>query len=435
MSQAIKENMHIQLEHIQDNFAKVVIIVPKIFVTTIYQRASQAQKKEIHTYGFPKGATPLLYIEQNYKASLLEHVKEFLFKYFVMSFLFRELLAQKISIAGEPRLEDVKLSVDTDAEFHFELSLTTPIDLSRWKTLLFKAPKRKNYKDIDRQVESFIKDEHINMKKHQPVDGVSVGDWLCFDIALVDENNKNPLGNYREKLWLKMGNEEADMPFQDVFLNKKKGEVFYSDDKCFQDYFTSTINTNYLFYIVINDIVYNGYFSLDHFRHHFRLRTNKEIHQKLIEVFSYRNDLSLRRAMAEEALKLLITKHPFDVPNHLVLRQQKMVLESVCANSDYQVYKTQPTFKENIRQLAIKQAKEMVLIDQLVREENITVGATDLMGYLNLLKRARTKEFIYFSPPNSKIDGQEKPSPLVLWEECLRRETALNRIISTLTKK
>lgn len=435
MSQATKEIIQLRLEDIQPNFARIVVVVPRVFVTTIYQRASLAQKNETHTYGFPKGATPLLYIEQNYKASLLEHVKEFLFKYFVMSFLFKKLLSKKILVAGEPRLQDVVILSEDDAEYHFELSLTTPIDLSRWKTLPFKAPKRKNYKDIDRQVESFIKEEQNNMKKHQNSDEVSMGDWVCFDIALVADESQEPLANYCENLWLKIGNEEADIPFQEVFVNKKVGDVFYSSDKCFQDYFTSTINTNYLFYVAIKDIVHNGFFSLEHFKQHFRLRTNKETHLKLIEVFSYRNDLSLRRAMAEEALKLLISKHQFDVPNYLVLRQQKIVLESVCANPDYQVYKTQSNFKENIRQLAVKQAKEMLLIDQLMHEENITLVPTDFKGYLNLIKRARTKEFIYFNPPHTKIDGQETPLASVLLGQCCLREKTLNHIIYNLTKR
>lgn len=435
MNQATKEFMQLRLEDVQPNFARVVIVVPKNFVTIIYQRASLAQKTETHTYGFPKGATPLLYIEQNYKASLLDHVKEFLFKYFIMSFLFKKLLSKKMLVAGEPRLQDVKILAQDDAEYYFELSLTNPIDLSRWKTLPFKAPKRKNYKDIDRQVDSFIKDELNNVKKHQDNAGASIGDWICFDIALVDEDNKDPLGNYRENLWLKIGNEEADVPFQEIFVTKKVGDIFYSSEKCFQDYFSSTINTNYLFYIEIKDIIHNGFFSLDHFKQHFRLRTNKETHQKLIEVFSYRNDLSLRRAMVEEALKLLISKHEFDVPNYLVLRQQKIVLESVSANPDYQVYKTQSNFKENIRQLAIKQAKEMLLIDQLIHEENISLTMTDFRGYLNLIKRARTKEFVYFNPPNTKIEGQETPLASVLLGQCCLREKTLNHIIYNLTKK
>ena len=67
----------------------------------------------------------------------------------------------------------------------------------------------------------------------------------------------------------------------------------------------------------------HAYFCIDHFKNHFKIKNNKEMYQKLIEVFSYRNDLSQRRTMVEESLKLLFSKHRFEIPNHLILRQQK----------------------------------------------------------------------------------------------------------------
>lgn len=435
MSHGTKDTVQVNIEQLQSTFAKITVIVPKACVSAVYQRALVAQKDEVHTYGFPKGATPLLYIEHNYRASLLEHVEEFLFKYFVISFLHKKLLEKKIFIAGEPRLHTIVVDPQRDAEFHFDISVLAPIDLSRWKSLPFKAPKRKNYKDIDRQVDFFLEEEKANMKKIQECGTVSVGDWVCFDIALVDGESKEHLSSHRENLWLKIGNEEADVPFQELFIDKKQGDIFFTDAKCLQDYFASGINTNYFFTLEIRDVVYNSYFSLDHFRQHFRLRTNKEVQQKLIEVFSYRNDLSLRRAMAEEALALLTMKHHIEVPNYLILRQQQIVLDAVLANPDYQVYKMQSNFKENVKQLATKQVREMIIVDQLKHEENIVVTNDDLKGYLNLSIRPRTKEFIYFNVPNTKIDGQEMPmSSVALGHPCLREKT-LNHIIYNLTKK
>ena len=75
-----------------------------------------------------------------------------------------------------------------------------------------------------------------------------------------------------------------------------------------QDYFTDSMNTYYNFAVTVEDIVPNAYFCLDQFKQHFRLKSNKEMYQKLIEVFSYRNDLSQRRTTVEESLKLLFFK-------------------------------------------------------------------------------------------------------------------------------
>ena len=53
------------------------------------------------------------------------------------------------------------------------------------------------------------------------------------------------------------------------------------------------------------------------------------MNRKLIEVFSYRNDISQRHAMVEEALKVLLSKHKFTIPNYIILRYQEILLENI----------------------------------------------------------------------------------------------------------
>ena len=208
MSQTV-QNLQFKFQKEFPHISKAVVIVPDNYVDVLYQQASLAHKNNVHTHGFAKGSTPLEYVEQNYRASILTHVKEFLLKYFVISFLYQKLGQQKIVVAGEPRLYDIVLEPHHPAEFYFELSMGPEINLQAWKNLPFKSPKRKNYKDIDRQVESFIKEELAASKTSDP-DVIAIGDWICFDICLIDENNVTPFGSHRENLWLHIGNEEAD---------------------------------------------------------------------------------------------------------------------------------------------------------------------------------------------------------------------------------
>jgi FKBP-type peptidyl-prolyl cis-trans isomerase (trigger factor) len=183
------------------------------------------------------------------------------------------------------------------------------------------------------------------------------------------------------------------------------------------------------------DVLPNSFVSLELLKKHFRIKTNKDMSRKLIEVFSYRNDLSQRRTMVETALKLLISKHPIEIPNHIALREQSNVLDVVQENPDYNVYRVQKDFNHRIRQLAEKQAREKILIDLLAYHESITVSNQDVKCYLNLLTRPRTKEFIYFKYEEQTLDGQEMPIPAnVLKQTCLREKT-VNYVIFQLTKK
>ena len=413
---------------------QISVFIPKNLVDACYHEATLSQRTITEAHGFEKGNVPLKYIQENYKSNLDEHVKEFLFHYFVTDFLYSQIYEKKLLVAGEPRLQEIHCESGKEAQFDFELSLCAPVAMQEWKYLPFKAPKRKNYKDLDRQVEAFINDEQENEKKNKTT-SLEVGDWVNFTVALVDNNHQPIFGSHRANVWLKLGDEEADAPLTDVFLGKAISDSFYASEPSIQNFFTSHLETSYLFLIEIQDILKSTYFCFDSFKKHFKLKTNKELYQKLIEVFSYRNDLSQRRSMAGEALALLLSKHRFVVPSSLVLRQQKEILDFLQTNPDYHVYRTQKDFKERVHQLAEKQACEMILLDQLAYHENIMVTNQDVKYYLNLINRPRTKEFIYFDPTITKVFGQEIPLASEELKRICLREKTLNHIIYHLTKK
>ena len=415
-----------------EQFGIATITIPKEYVQALYLQASQCQQSELHTMGFSRGNTPLSYINENFQPHLIEHGKEFFFKYFVLRTLYTELFKQKILLAGDPFLQDISLSPDHGGIFTFSLTLTQPMALGGWKRIPFKAPKRKNYKDLDRQVEHFLRDEEIAMKNTKP-GIINIGDWINFSLQLLDKHKK-PIWDAKEYVWLKIGDEESDSPFQTLFLDKKVGTTFISDSICLQEYFSSRLDTHYLFAVTIIDHLPQSYFCIEHFKHHFRIKQPKEVHQKLIEIFSYRNDISQRRATVEESLRALLSKHSFTIQQHVLLRQQEAILKLIHSNPDYPVYKMQSDFREKIMLLAEKQVKENIFTHQFALHENIAVNNTDIKGYLNLNSRPRTSEFIYFEPPFTKHLGYEVPLSATLLSLCCLKEKTLNYAIHHLTK-
>lgn len=427
-------SLEFSIKQVSSHFGYATIVVPEKYVELLYSEASHAQKLSTHTHGFSKGTTPLDYIEKNYQPHLLEHIKEFFFKYFVINWLYQELAKRKILIAGDPRLTDISVHPHQDARYSFSLTFSKPISLQGWKRLPFKAPKRKNYKDLDKQVKKFLKDE-LKAHKEYNSEEIAINDWICFSVKIVNAKESDLFNSYSEELWVKIGPEEADQPLQKIFIGKKIGDSFITNNEFLQEYFSNHIDTHYLFRITILDLTPHAFFNVQHFKKHFRIRNNQELHLKLIEVFSYRNDISQRRSTAEDTLKLLLSRHTIEVPNHLVLRKQKAILDEIHSNPDYQVYKMQSDFQDKVKQLATKQVKEIILMHQIACYENITVTSEDIKGYLNLTKRPRTQEFIYFEPPNTKVLGQEAPISTALISQCCLREKTLNHAIYYLTKQ
>ncbi len=434
-NQSLNENA-LQLEITQSHpkFFTATVKVLSPLIDALYQETSRMQQRHLHTHGFARGTTPLQYIETTYRNHLTEHLKEFLYHYFIKGFLYQELRAKKVIFAGEPKIISVTMEPGKDAHFIFEFTVPDLLALRGWKYYSFRSPKRKNYRDLDRQVEYFLKAEEEIAQKNS-TQKIQVNDWICLEICVVGKDHHPLLPITHQNFWLKIGNEEVDVPYQELLCGKKVGDQFFSQDDCLQEFFSKRLDTQYSFSIVIKDIIPYAVFSVDEFKTKFRLRTNKEMHKKMIEVFSFRNDLSQRRETVEEVFKLLLTQHPLEAPGHLVLRHLSKLMLSIQENPDYQVYRTQQNFEKNVQLLAEKQVKETILIDQLAVKENISLSHQDIKQYLNLLKRPRIKEFIYFELPFTKTNGQETP----LHEEelkryCLREKT-LNYVIYHLTRK
>jgi FKBP-type peptidyl-prolyl cis-trans isomerase (trigger factor) len=421
--------------HTQPTLCSVTITVPKKLVNGFFEETAQTLQSSVQAYGFPRGAVPIEYICKQYKGNIIDHLKEFFFKYGIINFLFQEIRTQKILIAGEPRLINIFLEYDHDAQFTFELTLFSAIDFLEWKYFPFKAPNRKNYKDLDRQVDGFIQEEKVRLDGYVFNSPIAIGDWINFDIVIVNKYNQPIHDTFAQNFWIKLGDEEVEGHLRALFVGHYKGEEFIINNKGLQDYFSDQLRTCYNFKVTIVDVIPFAYFCFDQFKEHFKIKTNKDMHKKLIEVFSYRNDTSQRLAMVEDAFKLLLSKHRFFPPNHLVLRQQKIILSAIQKNPDYNVYRRQKDFNFWVQQLAEKQVKETLLIDQLIYNENIIVTHEDIVNYLNFDKRPRMREFIYFNVPDSKRDGQEMPWPTNEIGRMCAREKAINYVIYHLTKK
>lgn len=412
---------------------KASVKISKEHINSLYTEALNTQKQQTKTYGFTKGNTPLPYIEQNFRPIIVEHLKELLFTHCVVNYLYAALADNKIVIAGDPDLVDITIDLETEAEFVFSL-VKVPINADqRWKKLSLRRLSRKNYKDLDRQVESFVEEE-TKQKEAYSSQQIGMSDWVNFEISLCSNNHESLMKDYASSLWIRIQEDEADLELHELFLNRKKGESFYTKSPFLQEYVSLTSDMDYLFSIKIIDILPHTYFSLDHFKHHFSLKTEAELNGKMIEVFSTRQDISLRREIVEATFKLLGKHYFFSLPKQLLERQKKMVLESVQSNPDYHVYKAQDDFQDKIKLLAEKQLREAIIIDAIAYQEGIKVTDEDIAAYLNLFKRARMKEFMYFRVPIAKAHGQDLPLPIELVKRYCLREKTLNHVIRTVSR-
>ncbi|MCL4380399.1 trigger factor family protein [Candidatus Dependentiae bacterium] len=432
----MKQTQPMTLAVRQDSGTAVVhatVTVAQDLINNLYQHALLYRKDQYHPQGFSRQTTPVAFIDQQFKVHTLKHLKEFLLKYYVVSYLYQELRRQKIVIVGNPRLLDVVVEQGKPAEYLFAITQAPNMHIHDWKYLPFKSPVRRKYKDIDKQATNFIHEE-TTQQKATTDPAIVVGDWVHFRVTLVNQQGEHFGTEFNESLWIQIGSDETSLPFQELFMGKQAGDSFVTDEQCIQEYFSSLLDTSYRFLMTVLAVLPFRYVDLGAMTTHFKLKSERKLHQKLVEVYSMRNDISLRRSMADEALRLLLNTFPVQAPEHAVTAQMELIMRIVQENPDYAVYKQQRNFMQTIHALAVKQVQEDILMQHLAYSENITVTDDDVAQYLNLTKRARTKEFIYFVHPSLRANEQELPiSHESLKQFCLKEKT-LNHLLYHLTK-
>ncbi|QQR49429.1 hypothetical protein IPF37_01110 [bacterium] len=419
------------VHQISSHLLKIIIDIHPQITQSLYNQTIELFKGK-NLDGFNKTEIPSSYVEEVFKNEINKKIKNYLLKHLVIDHLMTEILARKILMANYPRLNSITFNPDLSVSFTFDISTADPIAFKEWKHFSFKAPKRKKYKDLDKQVIQFMDKETISERK-QNHSLIEEGDWVCFQATLFNNTNEAVSKNLINTFWIKIKTHEISDPLGTLFLGKHINDSFITNHLDLEDSTNDYENYRYNFLLSVNSIIKGTNLSLDCFKSAFKLKNKTEVHNKLMEVFSYRNDQSQRKSIIEEIFHLFLTKHRFEIPKHLILRRQEDILLSLTQQPDYQVYKAQKDFGIHIEQLAEKQLKEEVLVDQIAYNENIKIEFKDMQHYLHLFNSKRLREFVYFKPLIEKIDLVNKPINTGMLAQTIMREKTLNHIIYVLT--
>lgn len=418
----------------EDN-CNFTISIPAEVTESFLKLAAQTHQTLASTSGFSKGSTPLTYVEKHFKAPIVNHLKEVGLKFFGVNTLLQNIRQQKIVLVGPPKLQNIEFDKDGNTIYHFQGLYPKEIYMQSWKYLPFKPIPRKKYRDIDKQVKTFLEEESQLQQKHENNQSVQVGDWVFFHAWIVDKQGNRIFNEQHASTWIRVGNEEPDLNVAKLFKDKKIGDTFTTSNCCFQNYFCETSNNDYVYEISIQDIASTSYFSVDLFKQYFKIKTQKDLHNKLIEVFSFHHDISQRRLTAFEALALIMKKNQIILPEVAINRQKKDIIDEMQFKPDFMVYKTDPNFDANLTELAKKQLTDNVIAEFIGYQDNLQVTHQDIKAFLHLTQRARIKDFLYFPFVKTQHNGQEMPIDQEALHHACLKEKAVNHIIHHLTKK
>lgn len=381
--------------------------------------------------GFQPKNVPLEYIQSTLQEEIIKKMRSLFLRHVIINVIDDYIKSNKIVSSNYPRLTKVETPANGPWSFDFDLTRAHPVELKEWRNFSFKQPKRKRYKDLDKQVINFLDHEAIELKRldHEKVEE---HDWVFFKAMLCTPEGEIFQPSIASDFWINVKQHAGIDLLRDIFVGKHIGDTFVTNLLDMDQGFNEYENYRYYFKVTILTVVKGGRLSLDLLKGNFKLKNKNDVHNKLMEVFSFRNDESQRRSTIEEVFHLLLSKHRFEVPKHLVLRRQEDLLLAIMKQPDYQVYKAQKDFNHHLELLAEKQLKEEIIVDQIGFQEDLQGEMIDAQHYLHLFGNKKLHEFLYFKPIVARLDQFNVPLNLALLQQTFTREKTLNYIIHTM---
>lgn len=429
------QGVKLGIKKVSSSLVSIEVFVPQRIVSKLEKYAVRLYKNHGSAKGFDRGQMPEQYVKDYFKKQVGQDIKKFILKFMVLDFLQQKNNEKDGLNFHFPRLKGVRTESNGGLTYVFSASQVNSINLSDWKKLSFLPPRRKLYKDLDRQAKMFIENEVDAKPRSDKNWKIQDDDWVCFTSKVLTDDSTNPLKEHTNRFWMKISTKYLVDPFQKLFFDKKAGDSFSVGSLPIQGMPVDTLSRKGKFDITIDSVWRGGYFCLDLFKSAFGLTSSKDVHDKLIEVFSFRNDISQRRSIVEEAFRALLSRFRLEVPRHLVLRRQEHILSSVKNLPDYHVYKSNSTFFDQIEELSERQLREETIIDFISRDDSIELESQDIHKYLNLLSNSRLSEFIYFKPQAEGFGQTVLPIRERSFSNEVLREKVLNHVINTIGRK
>jgi len=407
----------------------VIIEVPASLVAHVKDHITLIYQQYTIMPGLSCKNLPVSYTQHYFAQEIERETQRFLQDHFIQESVQDFLKEHKIATVNWPRLKEITVTASGSYLFTLSLSLAPAISLDNWQAYTFMAPKRKNYTDLDIQVESFLatlSTETVQANTIEP------GDWVRFSAQFRSPHIQTPIHSPLH-YWIRITNPLLASPAMQQFINAKINDTFILPATALAHPPIATSETNYYFDVTIENIVKTNKISLPQLQASLNVTDHQSLHNKLIELFSYRNDISLRKSIIEELFYSLLNVFRFEMAPHAITRRKEFLLFLMQKTPDNSVYIKQKQFANQITLLAEAKLKEEALIDAIAQYEQISVTPADITHYLSLASNERLKEFLYFSPLNEEALSSEQPCGEYILTQSVLREKTLNRIIEKLS--
>ncbi len=382
--------MNVKIEEVSPVERELSFVVPADEVNRTLSRIYRDLRKEAKIKGFRKGKAPESVIKAHFKDYAAREAENQL----VAEYYKQALVEHEIPVISPPEIH--LDGIEEDKDFHFKATVEVVPELPEMTGYEEIPVKARRIEVLDVDVENAIERMRTFQGKLVTADeGVAAGEGDYVLMEYESEVDGSPLEEKKETLH-KLGTPETLPAFDEALMGIKAKEtrtfkITYPEDFPKEELagkeatFTVTVKeVKKLELPEVDDAFAKGYGdfeNLDAFKAYVKEQIEKE-----------REDIN-KEWMDEQILTFLLKRFEFQVPKSWIKKQAEFLLQKFKDDQKRQGVQVDdvPLAKHPQRQvfedLAERQVKSMLVLDEIAKKEGITVEDEDLDAHFEKMSK------------------------------------------------
>ncbi|CUH93664.1 trigger factor [Herbinix luporum] len=378
--------MSLQVEKLEKNMAKLTIEASAEEFDKAIQKAYQKNKNKINIQGFRKGKAPLALIEKMYGPSIFyeDAANEIIPEAYE-----KAALESGLEIVSRPEIDVVQIEKGKSFIFTAEVAIKPEVTLGEYKGI---EVEKKEVTVTDEEVMAKIEHEREHNSRMVTIDNRPI---QMDDIAVIDFEgfvDGEPFeGGKGEGYSLTIGSRSFIDNFEEQLIGKSIGEEVDVNVTFPEDYHASNLaGKPALFKVKINEIKVKELPELDDdfAQEVSEFDTLDEYKENIRATLKENKEKELKIAKENEIIDKIIENASMDIPEPMIETQVGQLADDFAQRMRYQGLSIEQYFQftgmdskkffESLRPQALKRIQSRLVLEAIVKAENIEVTEEEL---------------------------------------------------------
>ena len=378
--------MSLQVEKLEKNMAKLTIEASAEEFDLAIVKAYQKNKNKYNVQGFRKGKAPLAIIEKMYGAGVFY---EDAANEIIPEAYDKAALESDLDIVSRPEIDVVQIEKGKSFIFTAEVALKPEVTLGQYKGI---EVEKKEVTITDEEVMSQIEKELEQNSRMLTVDDRPIQN---DDIAVIDYEgfvDEVPFeGGKGENHSLTIGSHSFIDTFEEQLIGKSIGEEFDVNVTFPEEYHAKDLaGKPAVFKVKINEIKVKELPALDDdfAQDVSEFDTLDEYKENIKATIKESKEKELKTAKENEVVDKIIENTTMDIPEPMIESQVRQMADDFAQRVQYQGLSLEQYFQftgmdaqkfiESLRPQALKRIQSRLVLEAVVKAENIEVSEEEL---------------------------------------------------------